>query len=66
MLKMARIMGEVGKPVHRAIQDALRNNPDYELLLCGHSLGAGVGAMLGLVRHVLNFDNIRDSVFILH
>jgi len=49
MLKMARMMGEVGKPVHRAVQDALRNNPDYELVLCGHSLGAGVAAMLGLM-----------------
>jgi sn1-specific diacylglycerol lipase len=53
MLKMARMMGEVGKPVHRAVQDALRNNPDYELVLCGHSLGAGVGAMLGLVSNTI-------------
>ena len=66
MLKMARMMGEVGKPVHRAVQDALRNNPDYELVLCGHSLGAGVAAMLGLVRHNLNFDDKRDQPFILY
>ena len=59
-------MGEVGKPVHRAVQDALRNNPDYELVLCGHSLGAGVAAMLGLVRHNLNFDDKRDQPFILY
>ncbi|KAF7969412.1 hypothetical protein HWV62_27411 [Athelia sp. TMB] len=49
MLKMARIMGEEGKPVHRAIRQALRNNPDYELVLCGHSLGAGVSSLLGLM-----------------
>ncbi|KZP21658.1 alpha/beta-hydrolase [Athelia psychrophila] len=49
MLKMARIMGEEGKPVHRAIRQALRNNSDYELVLCGHSLGAGVASLLGLV-----------------
>jgi hypothetical protein len=50
MLKMARIMGEVGKPVHLAVREALSYNPEYELVLCGHSLGAGVAAMLGLVR----------------
>lgn len=57
MLKMARMMGEAGKPVHRAVQDALHKNADYELLLCGHSLGAGVGAVLGLVRPTPDFDN---------
>jgi hypothetical protein len=60
MLKMARIMGEVGKPVHRAVQDALRHNPDYELVLCGHSLGAGVAAVLGLVRYTLACDGVKD------
>lgn len=50
MSKMARIMGEVGKPVHLAVQEALSYNPEYELVLCGHSLGAGVAAILGLVR----------------
>lgn len=50
MLKMARIMGEVGQPVHLAVQEALMHNSEYELVLCGHSLGAGVAAMLGLVR----------------
>jgi len=49
MLKMARIMGEVGKPVHLAVREALSYNPEYELVLCGHSLGAGVAAMLGLM-----------------
>jgi hypothetical protein len=57
MLKMARMMGEVGKPVHRTVQDALRNNPEYELVLCGHSLGAGVAAMLGLVRRPFKFQH---------
>jgi sn1-specific diacylglycerol lipase len=59
MLKMARMMGELGKPVHRAVQDALRNNPDYELVLCGHSLGAGVAAMLGLVHRLFRFRYLR-------
>jgi len=49
MLRMARVMGEIGKPVHLAVMDALSRNPDYELILCGHSLGAGVAALLGLM-----------------
>ncbi|KAF9268403.1 alpha/beta-hydrolase [Marasmius fiardii PR-910] len=49
MLRMARAMGEVGKPVHLAVHEALYRNPGYELVLCGHSLGAGVAAMLGLM-----------------
>ncbi|KAF8131142.1 hypothetical protein EV363DRAFT_1331611 [Boletus edulis] len=49
MLRMARVMGEIGKPVHLAVMDALSRNPDYELILCGHSLGAGVAALLALM-----------------
>jgi hypothetical protein len=29
MLRMARVMGEIGKPVHLAVTDALSRNPDY-------------------------------------
>lgn len=29
MLRMARVMGEIGKPVHLAVMDALSRNPDY-------------------------------------
>lgn len=29
MLRMARVMGEIGKPVHRAVANALNRNPDY-------------------------------------
>ncbi|KAL0949095.1 hypothetical protein HGRIS_009185 [Hohenbuehelia grisea] len=49
MLRMARAMGDIGKPVHLAVQTALHRNPDYELLLCGHSLGAGVAGILALM-----------------
>ncbi|KAH0839538.1 hypothetical protein J3R83DRAFT_423 [Lanmaoa asiatica] len=50
MLRMARVMGEIGKPVHLAVMDALSRNPDYvELILCGHSLGAGVATLLALM-----------------
>ncbi|KAF8075891.1 hypothetical protein FPV67DRAFT_1469670 [Lyophyllum atratum] len=48
MLRMARVMGDVGKPVQLAVQEALYSNPDYELVMCGHSLGAGVAAILGM------------------
>lgn len=49
MLRMAKAMGDVGKPVQVAVMDALFRNPNYELVLCGHSLGAGVAALIGLV-----------------
>lgn len=29
MLRMARVMGEIGKPVHRAVAGALNRSPDY-------------------------------------
>lgn len=34
MLRMARAMGENGKPVHLAVLDALYRNPDYGAFLC--------------------------------
>ncbi|THH05489.1 hypothetical protein EW145_g4766 [Phellinidium pouzarii] len=43
MLRMARVMGARGKPVHRAVRQALHKNKGY-----GHSLGAGVAALLAL------------------
>jgi len=46
---MARAMGDIGKPVHLAVQEAMMYNPGYELVLCGHSLGAGVAALLGMM-----------------
>ncbi|KAJ7477241.1 hypothetical protein B0H11DRAFT_1297020 [Mycena galericulata] len=49
MLRMARAMGGVGKPVQLAVHEALLHNPNYELVLCGHSLGAGVAGLLGLM-----------------
>jgi len=32
ILKLARAMGEIGKPVHLAVLEALYNNPDYGML----------------------------------
>ncbi|KAG6864389.1 hypothetical protein C0991_009994, partial [Blastosporella zonata] len=48
MLRMARAMGSIGKPVHVAVHEALYHNPNYDLVMCGHSLGAGVAAILGM------------------
>ncbi|KAI0329928.1 alpha/beta-hydrolase [Cubamyces sp. BRFM 1775] len=49
MLKMTRAMGGPGKPVHIAVRQALRKNKGYSLVLCGHSLGAGVAGLLALM-----------------
>ncbi|KAI0027926.1 hypothetical protein K488DRAFT_80930 [Vararia minispora EC-137] len=49
MLQMARMMGQRGGPVHTAVRDALRSNRGYELVMCGHSLGSGVAALLGMM-----------------
>ena len=48
--KMAMEMGSVGRPVWLVIKDTLKRNPSYDLVLCGHSLGAGLCTMLGLVN----------------
>ncbi|EKM59528.1 uncharacterized protein PHACADRAFT_191896 [Phanerochaete carnosa HHB-10118-sp] len=49
ILKMARAMGGKGKPVHTAVRYALKQNENYDLVICGHSLGAGVAALLALM-----------------
>jgi len=48
--KMAVEMGSVGRPVWLVVKNALKRNPSYDLVLCGHSLGAGLCTMLGLVN----------------
>jgi hypothetical protein len=48
--KMAVEMGSTGRPVWLVVKDALKRNPSYDLILCGHSLGAGLCTMLGLVN----------------
>ena len=34
MLKMARVMGDKGKPLHKAVRDALRKNRGYGRVFC--------------------------------
>ncbi|KAF8742878.1 Lipase (class 3), partial [Rhizoctonia solani] len=49
MLKTAELMGLSGRPVHAAIAKALGKNRGYDLVLTGHSLGAGVASLLSLM-----------------
>ena len=47
---MAAEMGSIGWPVWLAVNDALKSYPSYDLVLCGHSLGAGLCTISGLVN----------------
>ncbi|KAG8967605.1 hypothetical protein FRC03_009730 [Tulasnella sp. 419] len=49
MLALAKTMGTRGKPVHDAVANALEQNEGYDLVLCGHSLGAGICSILALM-----------------
>ncbi|TEB29538.1 alpha/beta-hydrolase [Coprinellus micaceus] len=49
MLRLAKAMGDVGNPVQVAVMEALYTNPGFDLVLCGHSLGAGVATLLGMI-----------------
>jgi sn1-specific diacylglycerol lipase len=53
MYLLAQLMGSPRQPVHAAVRSALLKHPGYELILCGHSLGAGLAAMLALVSDFL-------------
>jgi pimeloyl-ACP methyl ester carboxylesterase len=35
----------------RVLADFLEAQPDYQLVICGHSLGAGTSALLSLMLH---------------
>ena len=49
MYETAKEIGEIGRPVHRAVRKALLQNAGYNLDITGHSLGAGVAALLALM-----------------
>lgn len=57
--KMAVEMGGVGRPVWLVVNDALKRNPSYDLVLCGHSLGAGLCTMFGLVNSPYTMSTLR-------
>jgi len=46
---MALGMGSVGRPVWLVVRDAMKRNKGYDLVLCGHSLGAGLSGILALM-----------------
>ncbi|CAD6199347.1 unnamed protein product [Caenorhabditis auriculariae] len=48
MLRSARIIFDTLRK-HNLIEDALLMNPTYELIVCGHSLGAGVASLLTIL-----------------
>jgi sn1-specific diacylglycerol lipase len=56
--KMALAMGSVGRPVWMVVREALKKNNGYDLVLCGHSLGAGLSALLALVRFSLSITSV--------
>eukprot|EP00833_Pecoramyces_ruminatium_P003554 jgi/Orpsp1_1/1177586/evm.model.c7180000062028.1 len=45
----AKIISQPNSVIHNIVRVALNDYPDYGLILCGHSLGGGVAAMLGLL-----------------
>ncbi|KAK3842449.1 MAG: Alpha/Beta hydrolase protein [Linnemannia gamsii] len=45
----ARLLSLETSTVYKTIQKALKDYPDYGLVLCGHSLGGGVAAILSLL-----------------
>ncbi len=49
MLITAKAIGGRDRAVHRAVREALQRHPDFDVDLIGHSLGAGVVALLALL-----------------
>ncbi|RKP25728.1 hypothetical protein SYNPS1DRAFT_11374, partial [Syncephalis pseudoplumigaleata] len=49
MLESARLLADPDSEVARHVAMALRQEPDFGLVLCGHSLGGGVAALLALL-----------------
>ncbi|KAG9038563.1 hypothetical protein FRB95_000784 [Tulasnella sp. JGI-2019a] len=49
MYALASAMASPGKPVHSVMAKAMADNENYEVIICGHSLGAGVATIIGLM-----------------
>ncbi|KAF9132484.1 hypothetical protein BG015_003700 [Linnemannia schmuckeri] len=52
----ARLLSQETSTVYKTIQKALQDYPDYGLVLCGHSLGGGVAAILSLLWSMKSGD----------
>ncbi|ORY94787.1 hypothetical protein BCR43DRAFT_460590 [Syncephalastrum racemosum] len=49
MLEAAQLLAKQKGKVYQVILEGLVNHPDYGLVLCGHSLGAGVVSLLSVL-----------------
>ncbi|KAI8136537.1 hypothetical protein BJV82DRAFT_676194 [Fennellomyces sp. T-0311] len=49
MLEAAQLLSKQKGKVYQAILEGLERNPSYGLVLCGHSLGAGVASLLSVL-----------------
>lgn len=49
MLEAAQLLAKQKGKVYQTILEGLVNHPDYGLVLCGHSLGAGVVSLLSVL-----------------
>ncbi|KAF9282256.1 hypothetical protein BGZ74_002183 [Mortierella antarctica] len=52
----ARLLAQETSTVFKTIQKALKDYPDYGLVLCGHSLGGGVAAILSILWSMRSKD----------
>ncbi|KAI8057215.1 hypothetical protein BDF22DRAFT_740746 [Syncephalis plumigaleata] len=49
MLESARLLADPNSEVAQQVMMALRREPNFGLIICGHSLGGGVAALLALL-----------------
>lgn len=66
MLKCAKLLTRSSSRVLQTIANALRRlGPEYGLILCGHSLGGGVAALLGiLLSEAAPSKENQDPIFV--
>lgn len=62
MLKSAEKIAK--SPVKQAVIEALKKHPGFSLVLCGHSLGGGVAALLTLIWSREVTDENGRKVFV--
>ncbi|KAI9474859.1 hypothetical protein BDB00DRAFT_202752 [Zychaea mexicana] len=65
MLEAAQLLAKQKGKVYQAILEGLGKHPSYGLVLCGHSLGAGVAALLSVLwsqeRHTASTQQQQGS-----